>query len=101
MTANDNNNLFRLKAFGFSTTRWDQSFRCGICHRLQRPGTWVTVPNDLLHGKHSVEQVRLALAAQPGGGGGCCIPCAATLLPAATEIDGRSLRSPSELGIYD
>jgi len=97
----DNDSLFRLKQTGFSISKQQDSYRCCMCHRMQPKGFMVTVPNDLLHGKHTLEQVALALAATPGSGGGCCVPCAVSLLPSRTEINGRNLRSPSELRIYD
>lgn len=97
-----NDALFRLQMAGFSTSASHGSYRCPKCGRMQPGGIHVVIPVDLIHGRHTPEQVALALAATPGGGGGCCVPCAVTLLPSEkTKIDGRSLRSPSELGIYD
>lgn len=97
----DSDILFRLTRKGFSTNKSQSSYRCCMCARMQPAGIYVVVPCDLLHGKHSSEQVTLALAATPGGGGGCCVRCASSLLSSTDTFDGRGLRSPSELRIYD
>lgn len=97
---NANETLFRLKNAGFSISSFN-SYRCCMCERMQPAGVMVTVPCDLLRGTHSPEQVALALAATPGSGGGCCVSCAGTLLPRTMTINSHSLRSPSELGIYE
>lgn len=102
MTTSDNDTLYRLTRKGFRTSKSQSSgYRCCMCNRMQPAGVVIVVPCDLLRGKHSSEQVTLALAATPGGGGGCCVRCAGSLLSSADTFDGRSLRSPSALGIYD